>query len=74
MNAEQAVEAMKRGERVTFAQADTGIFFQMCHQDKILMLNTNGCQNGITAYVDKQFEIQEFLNEILFGEMKSYEQ
>ncbi len=73
MNASQAVEAMKRGERVTFAIADTGIFFQMCHHDKILMLNTNGCQNGITAYVDKQFEIEEFLNEILFGEMKTYE-
>ena len=77
MNAEQAVEAMNKGERVTFAGADTGIFYQMAHQEKILMLNTNGCQNSITAYVDKVMTVEDFLRDCTFlGEhmkFKSYE-
>ena len=77
MNAAEAVTAMKRGTKVTFAKADTGIYYQMAHQEKILMLNINGCENGITAHVDKIMTEQEFLRDCSFlGEhlrFKEYE-
>lgn len=77
MNATEAVEAMRKGMKVTFAKTDTGIYYQMAHQEKILMLNTNGCENKITAYVDKVMTEQEFLRDCGFlGEhmrFKNYE-
>lgn len=59
----KALNAMRKGKKVTFAKVSTGIFFQLCHAEKVVMLNTNGCQNGITAYVDKVMTEQEFLKD-----------
>ena len=63
MNAEQAVEKLKTGARVTYANSDTGIFYKICHGDQIVMLNVGVCSNGITAQVDAVFTIKKFLDQ-----------
>ena len=63
MNAEQAVEKLKTGARITYANSDTGIFYRMCHGDKIIMLNAEVCPNGITAQIDAVLTIKEFLDQ-----------
>ena len=74
MNAESAIARMKKGEKVTLSHADTGIFYQMCNGYMVMTLNTNGCYNNITAYVDCVETAEQFLNKMNIGfDFKSYE-
>jgi len=61
MNAEQAIEELKNGAEITYANYDTGVFYKLCHGDIISVLNAGVCTNGITAQVDAVMTIGDFL-------------
>ena len=39
MNAEQAIEELKNGAEITYANSDTEIFYKMCHDDVVMIHN-----------------------------------
>ncbi len=63
MNAEQAIEKLRTGAEITYANSDTEIFYKMCHGDVIAVLNAGVCTNGITAQVDAVMTIEDFLRQ-----------
>lgn len=73
MNAIEAVEELKKGNRVTISNADTGIFYRMYQGDLIVTLNTNGCQNKITAFVDRTETVEQFVKSMSVFQFKTYE-
>lgn len=61
------------GQSVTMAAADTGIYWQLCHGDKVVRLNANGSDNNITAWIEKIETVEQFVITMKDWEFKLYE-
>lgn len=62
MNLEQVMTGLRAGESISPIIAPN-IIYKMCHGDRIMMLSTNGCTNGVTATVENVLTVEEFVKQ-----------
>lgn len=74
MNAHQAVDQLKRGNRVTVSHVNSDVFYGMCHGDLIVALNKRDCQNKITAEVDRIETTDDFIRRMTAFRFRLYEE
>jgi len=53
---------LRAGESISPIVAPN-IIYKMCHSEKIMMLNTDGCTNGITATIENVLTVEEFVKQ-----------
>ena len=69
MNLEQVIASLKAGEQVSPIVAPN-IIYKMCHGEQIMMLNTDGCTNGITATIENVLTLDEFVKQFEYMGLK----
>lgn len=69
MNLEQVIAGLKTGESISTI-ASPNIIYKMCHGDKIMVLNTDGCINGITATVESVLTLEQFVKQFEYVGIK----